>query len=229
MSPRSWRIVSMLGMAVSLAGLGFLGVTADARIVDRAVRALVAGEPDRALTVIAAARSEDARIRHVRGSALLELGRARDATQELAAAAAGAEDPSLRRQALHNLTVAHLELTRVGSAGERMLHARAASAAARDALRLGWEAPGTRWNLALALRLAPPSEPEGSGGPVEQDAPRPGEAKAPFGGPPGELTPEEARRILDGLFGEAGGSLSDEVARSLAGGASNPTRRGPPW
>lgn len=219
--------------ASSVAGATATVRSAPARRFAAASSALETGHPDAALAALGPARSEDPPpVRYLRGTALLGVGKSGEAVAELTGAVAATGDPELGWRALHNLALAHLDLASRSAGAGRALNARAAVAASRHALRLRPGDPGTSWNLALALRLVPsPNEGGGRGD-------RGGRPVMPgMGGASGErvpspgrdLSPDEARALLDALRSAEAPSLLDDAVRRLRGRWMPPRSGGPPW
>lgn len=156
-------------------------------------------------------------LRYNLGTALLRLGRYREAQEHLEAALA-AVDPELRQAVHYNLGHRFLEEARAvqgGQAATRLYDA--AVEAYRQALRLRPDDVDAKWNYELALREREEAMQQGGGGggeqqdrPPEQDpAGDPGEGGAGEPEEDGErrrpqagqqpLTPEQAERILSGV------------------------------
>jgi Ca-activated chloride channel homolog len=153
------------------------------------------------------------------GTALLRLGRESEADAHFARALQSVE-PDLRQRTYYNLGTRHLEAGRAAADGTRQLDA--AVEAYRDALRLDPSDLDAKWNLELALRererqeqQQPPqqNEPDPEAEPEDDDdGEDPGQGDGAGGGAagqggagrddrtglaPGELTQEEADRILN--------------------------------
>jgi hypothetical protein len=204
--------------------------TGEIRRERRAVVALSRGDAEKAVSLLEPMNPEGSGA-FVLGTALLQAGRAEQAIEPLTRALAGARGPEERRRALHNLSVAQLHLAAQGR-GAREVHARAAAAAASDALRLLPGDAGTRWNLALAQRLMAAGmnrqEPAGRDGSVAVSVGG-GAARGSVGGGLPSLSPEEATSILDALRSEEGPSVARGASKLFGYDPTSPVRRGPPW
>ena len=220
-----------VALASAATALGAAAATADARALARGIRALERGDPEAAVEALEG-RDGERNGALVLGTALLEAGRPAEAVQALSRAVAVAASPEARRRGLHNLSVAHLHVA-AAALGGRDVHARAAAAAAMDALRMApWDAT-TRWNLAVALRMVEgdgargePTQRRDGGLPLRTGQ---GGGEATDGSPTTPMTPEEARRILDALRSAEGPGVAEGAARLFGGRNRDSTGRGPPW
>lgn len=206
-------------LAVAAAGLAATlvwgAVGRGEAVLDAAARALAEGRPAEVVALLDGGNRRPHPASLLLGTALLETGREAEAVVFLAAASREGP-PEGRRAALHNLAVAHLRLASgpPGKEGGVAAHAGAAAEAARGALRLDPDAPGTRWNLALALRLA------GEGGAV-------GEGGTAPTGAAGGMDVAAATRILDAV--RAGEGMELGRVPEGTGPSWKATRGGPPW
>lgn len=203
--------------------------------VARAARLLDEGRAQEALVGLEGAGEGDARVQYLRGTAHLALGSWAAGVDPLAAAAAAAADPELRRRAWHNLSVARLRLALDAEGPAAAAHAGAAAGAAMEALRLGPGSPGARWNLALAWRLLEGATHRAAavdGRPAEDGGPG---GEAGVGERPGApasagMSPGQAERLLDALRSAEGARAVAGLVEGRAGaGRAGAPERGPPW
>lgn len=166
---------------------------------NRGARLLAQGRGEDAIAVLAAAEEAGgARLRYHLGVALLESGRPGDAARAFEGALATAGDPELRYRTLHNLALARLRLA-ASSGPASLVQARAAVAAAQEALRLWPEADDTRRTLMLAsdrmgvAASQPDERADADGGPAGAAG------SAGAGGADRPMTAAEALRLLDAL------------------------------
>lgn len=137
------------------------------------------------------------------GTALLRLGRYEEARQQLELATR-AEGPDIRQRAHYNAGNTDLEPAFAAPATEaRREQLQRAVAAYRDALRLDPADADAKWNLELAERLLqqPTAGGGGGGGGGGPDQPSPADpdpqpSPAEGGGARAELTPAQARELL---------------------------------
>lgn len=137
------------------------------------------------------------------GTALLRLGRYEEARQQLELATR-AEEPEIRQRAHYNAGNTDLDPAFTAPATEaRREQLQRAVAAYREALRLDPADEDAKWNLELAERLLqqPTAGGGGGGGGGGPDQPSPADpdpqpSPAEGGGAGAELTPAQARELL---------------------------------
>lgn len=167
----------------------------------------------------ALADGESAELHYNMGTALLRLGRYEDAERHFLAAL-GTVEPEVRRRTHYNLGSRFLEAARAQSdpeAKRKLLEG--AVSAYKQALRLDAADADAKWNLELALQEQEelPPAPAGGGGDEQQDQQSEDSESEPDGPPqpgssgasgeereratpaPGDLTQEQAERILSAV------------------------------
>lgn len=202
------------------------------------VRAMEEGSVADAIPFLerAAAREPDAWTLYHLGTAYLAMGDEGLAAEALERGLMLESSPELRRRALHNLGRSRLDAALGASPGEVLPAALEAVVANRDALRLMAGVAGTGRNLALAdallsryRRQAPQPDPRRG---RDNGGVRLSSSSVASGGAGGasDMSPAEARTILDAIQSSEAQDLSDTMRR-LLGGSRLILRpeRGPPW
>jgi hypothetical protein len=132
--------------------------------------------------------------------------------------AAESSDPEIRFRALYNLGLANLRLAERDSAN-RDRYLGEARRRYREALLLKPSDPAAKWNLELAVRMAPP--PKGGGGADDQN-PQGGNSESEKKPQPrGGLSPAQAEQILNSIAEEE--RLTREQQRKRMSQAHEPT------
>ncbi|MFO7260446.1 MAG: tetratricopeptide repeat protein [bacterium] len=206
----------LLGLvALWLAGFGI----GDLERGNRLYRAGRYAEAVQAYRAALAGGTDTPELRYNLGTALVRLGRYEEGEQHLRAALS-AIDPDLRQRTLYNLGNRYLEEARRATDAEaRGELLERAVAAYRQALRLQPGDVDAKWNLELALREEQPqqqrNDPQAGGGDQQQEErddgdpsrgggsgsseeaePDPGDDRRRRPRPSGEMTLEQAERIL---------------------------------